>query len=136
MVKPNPNYLRDNYEDAFQVTSDTDLSKVAGRSKDYMDKVTGPLDFNRKNVLLENEGIDRSDFLNFVENLPMADRMKLLKSKSADLSKITKASDMDRLIQAYVNRGGKVTKKDPKRESIASRVAETDEFGKRVQGTS
>lgn len=136
MVKANPNYLRDSdsYKDAFQVTEKTDLGKVASRSKDYMDKVTGPLDFDRKNILIENEGIDRNDFQKFVSNLPMADRMKLLKSRSADLSKITKKSDLDRVIQAYVNRGGKVTKA-PGQMSVASQTAEKDEFGKRTQGT-
>lgn len=137
LVKGNIRMTGDAYKDAFPVTADTDLSKVATKSEDRMDKdyFPGAADPQYTRNLIASEGIDMKDFNNFVDNLSTKDRLKLLKGRGGDLSKITKKSELDKVIQTYVNRGGKITK-SPDKESIASRVAETDEFGKRIQGTS
>ena len=114
------------------VTPTTDISGAAAKDKARMDQTIGPLNFDKRTTLIENRGIDRSQLLNFIENLDPAQRALLTGNKKGNLNDITKASKLDKLLQAYVNQGGKVTKGQGQM-SISERASEV--VG-RNQGTS
>jgi len=114
------------------VTPTTDISGAAQRDKDRMDRTTGPLDFNRKEAILEGQGIDRGELLNFIENLDPTMRARLTGNKQGNLGDIKNMSKLDKLIQTFVNQGGKVTKGQGK----LSQSAVSSPVVGRNQGTS
>ena len=117
------------------VEKNANLQNIAAKDKARMDAQIGELNFDKRKALIENRGVDTAELNKFIDTLSRNEKAILLGNVSGSISDVKSASQLDKLLQRFVNQGGKVTKGEGKK-SVGYYTSEPGVFPERTTGKS